>query len=385
MPAGSSFGYCFGALKPRRIATADRSVRSLRGSASNRRKPFRSRHLPPPTVAAARRRARSSRSLVLNTMSTCLRTTLSNLNYFLVIIIIWLLPAVASGREIKAIGVLVGDLGNPFFYQIGKGVEIAASRLGNGDVRVTVVTSGYDFGRQVQQIDDFIAAKYDMLILNAVDTHKIAESVERARHAGMVVIAVDVNADGADATITSDNFHAGELACEHLAERVNGRGDIVILNGPPVSAITDRVKGCEDTLAHYPGVTILSDDQNAGASLAGGLAAMSTLLTSYPHIDAVFAINDPSAIGADLAASQANRKDFFIVSVDASPNALRVLQEQRTRLVATVAQDPRIMAERAVMLGYDVLQGKGAPARPVLIPVKLITRDNLGSFDGWTQ
>jgi ribose transport system substrate-binding protein len=314
-----------------------------------------------------------------------LRATFSKLCWLPVVIVMSFAPAAGWAREVKAIGVLVGDLGNPFFYQIGKGVEIAASRLGDGHVRVSVVTSGYDFERQVQQIDDFVAAKYDMLVLNAVDTHKIVESVERARRAGMVVIAVDVNADGADATVTSDNYQAGELACEHLAERVNGRGDVVILNGPPVSAITDRVKGCEDTLARYPGIAILSDDQNAGASLAGGLAAMSTLLTSNPHIDAVFAINDPSAIGADLAASQANRKDFFIVSVDASPNALRVLQERHTRLVATVAQDPRIMAERAVTLGYDVLQGRGAPARPVLIPVKLITRDNLSSFDGWTQ
>lgn len=50
---------------------------------------------------------------------------------------------------------------------------------------------------------------------------------------------------------------------------------------------------------------------------------MTSLLAANPKIDGVFAINDPTAIGADLAAKQAQRNEFFIVGVDGSPTAKR--------------------------------------------------------------
>ena len=116
----------------------------------------------------------------------------------------------ASAKELKAIGVTVGDLANPFFVQITKGAELEARKLAGDNVKVTLVSSGYDLGQQVAQIDNFIAAKVDMIILNAADSKGIGPAVKRAKEAGIVVVAVDVAAEGADATITSDNTQAGE-------------------------------------------------------------------------------------------------------------------------------------------------------------------------------
>ncbi|MGP0718997.1 substrate-binding domain-containing protein, partial [Escherichia coli] len=90
-------------------------------------------------------------------------------------------------------------------------------------------------GQQVAQIDNFIAAKVDMIILNAADSKGIGPAVKRAKEAGIVVVAVDVAAEGADATITSDNTQAGELACKYISDRLNNKGNVVIINGPPVS------------------------------------------------------------------------------------------------------------------------------------------------------
>lgn len=110
---------------------------------------------------------------------------------------------------------------------------------------MTLVSSGYDLGQQVAQIDNFIAAKVDMIILNAADSKGIGPAVKRAKEAGIVVVAVDVAAEGADATITSDNTQAGELACKYISDRLNNKGNVVIINGPPVSAVQNRVEGCE--------------------------------------------------------------------------------------------------------------------------------------------
>lgn len=117
--------------------------------------------------------------------------------------------SVAQAKDLKSIGVTVGDLANPFFVQITKGAELKARQLAGDKVNVTLVSSGYDLGQQVAQIDNFIAAKVDMIILNAADSKGIAPAVKRARDAGIVVVAVDVAADGANATITSDNTQAG--------------------------------------------------------------------------------------------------------------------------------------------------------------------------------
>ncbi|EGP05202.1 ABC transporter substrate-binding protein [Pasteurella multocida] len=290
----------------------------------------------------------------------------------------------AQAKELKSIGVTVGDLANPFFVQIAKGAELKAKELAGDKVNVVSVSSGYDLGQQVAQIDNFIAAKTDMIILNAADSKGIGPAVERARKAGIVVVAVDVAADGADATVTSNNYQAGEIACQTIVEKLNGKGNVVIINGPPVSAVQDRVQGCQDVFAKHTDIKVLSHNQNAKGSREGGLEVMTSLLIAHPKIDAVFAINDPTAIGADLAAKQAQRNEFFIMGVDGSPDGEEALKLSDSLFRGTPAQDPQVMAAEAVKIGYDILQGKPAPKDPVLIPVHLITRDNIKDYKGWT-
>ncbi|HHT7763170.1 ABC transporter substrate-binding protein [Pasteurella multocida] len=290
----------------------------------------------------------------------------------------------AQAKELKSIGVTVGDLANPFFVQIAKGAELKAKELTGDKVNVVSVSSGYDLGQQVAQIDNFIAAKTDMIILNAADSKGIGPAVERARKAGIVVVAVDVAADGADATVTSNNYQAGEIACQTIVEKLNGKGNVVIINGPPVSAVQDRVQGCQDVFAKHTDIKVLSHNQNAKGSREGGLEVMTSLLIAHPKIDAVFAINDPTAIGADLAAKQAQRNEFFIMGVDGSPDGEEALKLSDSLFRGTPAQDPQVMAAEAVKIGYDILQGKPAPKDPVLIPVHLITRDNIKDYKGWT-
>lgn len=100
----------------------------------------------------------------------------------------------AQAKELKSIGVTVGDLANPFFVQITKGAELEARKLAGDNVKVTLVSSGYDLGQQVSQIDNFIAANVDMIILNAADSKGIGPAVKRAKDAGIVVVAVDYSA-----------------------------------------------------------------------------------------------------------------------------------------------------------------------------------------------
>lgn len=294
-------------------------------------------------------------------------------------------PAVAGEAtgELKRIGVTLSDLGNPFFVRIARGVENAARRIAGPDVKVFVVSSAYDLNRQSEQIDSFIRKKVDLIVLNAVDPVTIEPVVRRAQAAGIYVVAIDVRAAGADATITTDNVQAGEKACQHIVQRLKGKGDVVIIGGPPVSATIDRVAGCLEKLAAAPGIRVLSSDRNGGGSSEGGFTKMTDLLTLFPHIDAVFTINDPTALGADEAARQAGRREFFIVGVDGAPKAKERMRDADSLIVATVAQMPDMLAQKAVEAGYTLLRKRPLTQNVVLIPGVLLTREFAPDVGGW--
>jgi len=224
----------------------------------------------------------------------------------------------SAARPLKSVGVAVSDLANPYFVAIGKGASDAARKVGGDKVKVTTVSSKYDLNTQVGQIENFIANKVDILIVNASDPKGIAPVLQKARNAGIVVMAVDVGADNADATIMSDNTMAGVESCR--------------------------------------------------------------------RIDAVFAINDPSAIGAELAVKQAGRADVqMVASVDGAPDAEAALKSKNSIFAVTTAQDPYKMATMAVDIGYGIMNGK-RPANPVvLIPTPAITKDNVAAYQGWAS
>jgi ribose transport system substrate-binding protein len=289
--------------------------------------------------------------------------------------------AQAPQRQLKKVGVTLGSLGNPYFVALARGAEAAARQV-NPDVKVTVLSADYDLNKQFTHIDSFIVARVDLILINAADARAIEPAVRKARKAGIVVVAVDVAAAGADATVQTDNTQAGELACGFIAERLKGRGNVIIQNGPPVSAVLDRVKGCKAVLARHPDIRILSDDQDAKGSREGGLNVMQLYLTRFPKVDAVFTINDPQAVGADLAARQLNRRGILIASVDGAPDIEAALKAD-TLVQASASQDPWAMARTAVQLGVGMMNGQRPATPTVLLPSTLVTRANVGQYKGW--
>ena len=290
-----------------------------------------------------------------------------------------------QAAELTSIGVSVADLGNPFFVQIAESIADKAREMAGDQVNVVVRSSAYDLDRQRRQIQEFIRMQVDLIVLTAADSVNIEKDVRRAQKAGIRVIAVDINAAGADATITTDNVQAGEIACEYLARRLGGKGDVVIINGAAISSVIDRVAGCKAVLEKYPEIHLLSDQLNGGGTIEGGLEVMTYLINAHGRIDGVFAINDPSAQGAVMAARQADRRDFIITSVDGAPVARKALTQSDRPWVATAAQFPRQMAELAVTTGLSLLRGKPLASRIILIPAQLITAANIGQYVGWGE
>ncbi|WP_338787140.1 ABC transporter substrate-binding protein [Metabacillus sp. FJAT-53654] len=287
-----------------------------------------------------------------------------------------------GGNEKKlTIALTVGTLANPFFLSMSKGVEDAGKEIG---AEVIVESAEYDLAKQTSQIENFITKKVDIILLNAVDTKGIAAAVQQAKAEGIPVIAVDTNAEGGvDATVTSDNYQAGKLAGEYVVEQLGGKGNIAIIDGPPVSAVTDRIKGFEDVIKDSE-IKVVAK-QNGEGNREKALTVMESILQANPSgtIDAVFAINDPEAIGVEIAQEQAGRKDeFFIVGVDGAPEATEAMAKDGSTFTATSAQSPSDMVKKAVEIGMKVKNGEDVDEL-IKVPVELVTQESLDSYKGW--
>jgi ribose transport system substrate-binding protein len=292
---------------------------------------------------------------------------------------------IASAKELKAIGISLGSLGNPFFIALSKGAQFEAQKI-NPKVKIITVGYDYDLGKQNTQIDNFIAAGVDLILLNPGDPNAIEPAIKRAQAAGIIVVSVDTHAAGANATVETNNIQAGTISCEYLIQHMGGTGDMIIVNGPQVSSVIERVKGCKEVIAKHPGVKLLSSDQDAKGSRDGGLAVMQSLLTRFPNVNGVFAINDPEGIGAELAGKQIGRTNFPITAVDGAPDAEQALKDPNDKqFIASASQDPFLMARLAVQQGEKLLKGEKLEHDVLLMDSKLITRDNVASYHGWSS
>jgi ribose transport system substrate-binding protein len=289
---------------------------------------------------------------------------------------------------LKTVAFTCQDLQNPFFKLMGDAVRKAAVTIGGPSVKVIMQSADNDLGKQCQQIDDCIAAGAQIIVLNACDSEGIAPAVKRAKKAGVVVIASDVAASGGvDATMTSDNFEAGAMVARYIVERLGGKGSVVAIVGDPVSACLDRKKGFDAVMAQTPGIQVLSDRQNGRGRRDLSMELMIDLLTAQPKIDAVWGVNDPTALGAMLAIRQAKReKQMFVVGVDGSPDAAKAMGEPGSIFVASAAQDPYYMAYHAVEVGWQIINGKPPKNPTETIPVKLITQKEVkAGYLGWAM
>lgn len=291
--------------------------------------------------------------------------------------------AAAAAKDLKSIGITVGSLGNPFFIAVVKGATDQAKQI-NPNVKIVTASADYDLGKQSTQMDNFIASGVDMILVNASDPKAIGPAVKRAQASGIVVVAVDVAAANADATVQTNNIQAGQIACQYLADKIGGKGNVIIENGPQVSSVIDRVNGCKEVLAKNPNIKLLDSSQDAKGSRDGGLNVMQGYLTRYQDLQGVFTINDPQAIGSDLAAKQLNRSGIVITSVDGAPDIVGALKSN-TSVQASASQDPYTMGKMAVQIGDEILNGKKPENSVVLMDSKLVTRDNVGSYQGWTS
>ena len=276
----------------------------------------------------------------------------------------------------RLMGVVFQTMNNPFFVELNEGIKQVVEAHGD---RLVTLDSQWNSLKQRNDISDLILKDVSALFINPVNWEGIRGSLLQAKRRGVPCVVVDAPVKDADLVlcqVASDNVEAGRLAARALAS-VRRPAKIVVLHIAPNKACIDRVEGFKEEIAKYPDMTIL-DIQEGHGTTEGTLPVMRDLLGRYPGLNAVFPVNDPSALGAISALESAGRlKDVTVVTVDGSPEGIAAIRAGR--LHSTSAQFPREIGRIAAERAYDHLAGK--PVAPdIKVPVELITAENVESF-----
>jgi fructose transport system substrate-binding protein len=267
-----------------------------------------------------------------------------------------------GGGDVK-VGLITKTETNPFFVKMKEGASSEAQSLG-ASVQSFAGKKDGDNESQVAAVENLIAAGAKGFMITPNDSKAIVPSLDKARQAGLLVVALDTQtepADAADVTYATDNFAAGEAIGKWAAAKFKKDGKeakiaMLDLNPDGVSVDVQRDQGFMTGFGINPGdktkigdesdPRIVGHDVTDGAE-EGGRTAMENLLQKDPGINLVYTINEPAASGAYEALKAAGKdKDVTIVSVDGGcPGVQNV---KKGVIGATSQQYPLKMAQMGV-------------------------------------
>ncbi|MFF1651768.1 substrate-binding domain-containing protein [Streptomyces sp. NPDC058255] len=284
----------------------------------------------------------------------------------------------SSTSTTQKLGLSLSTLNNPFFVQIKAGAQQEAKKLG---ADLTVTDAQNDASQQANQLQNFTSSGLGSIIVNPVDSDAAGPAVRAANKAGIPVVGVDRGVNKADtaALVASDNIAGGELGAKALAEKLGGKGKIVILQGlAGTSASRERGAGFAEGLKAYPGIQVVAQ-QPADFDRTKGLDVMTNLLQAHPDIQGVFAENDEMALGAIKALGSKAGKSVSVIGFDGTPDGLTAVKAGT--LYASVAQQPKELGRIAVENALKAAEGKKVE-KTVKVPVKVVTKENVAGFGG---
>ncbi|HKW00470.1 MAG TPA: substrate-binding domain-containing protein [Vicinamibacterales bacterium] len=266
-------------------------------------------------------------------------------------------PATTSTK--KVVGVTLLTQTDAFYKALEAGIRQEAAAKG---LDIVLVACEYDPTKQASQIEDFVAQHVAAILAAPCDSNAIVPALAGPEKAGIPVFTADIAAHGGkiESHVASDNVQGGGLAADALAGFMGGKGKIIIIDHPTVASVQERVKGFEDAMKKYPGISIIAKP-SADGQRAKAAQVMEDMLQAHRDITGVFGINGPTALAAAGVISTAGRKDIAVVGFDAD-DEVQAAVKSGGPLKATVVQSPSKIGQTVIDLIADKLSGKAVPS-----------------------
>ncbi|MFF4778224.1 substrate-binding domain-containing protein [Microtetraspora fusca] len=223
------------------------------------------------------------------------------------------------------IGVTVYDM-TSFITQGKEGMEAYAKAR---DVNLTWLNAGGDVNTQASQMEQLINAGVDAIVIAPVQADSLSPQIAQATAKNIPVIAVNTSLKDTGAlaaTVLPDDVAAGAQEMQQMADKLGGKGNIVILQGPLASSPElDRTKGIMQTLAKYPDIKVLAKD-TANWNRDEAVNKTKNWLSSFgDQLNGIVAENDDMALGALRALKEAG-KSLPVVGIDGIQDGLQAVK-----------------------------------------------------------
>ena len=290
-------------------------------------------------------------------------------------------PTTTASEPTPRIGFSALTLTNPFFKIIADTMVEAGQKAG---YEVIVVSGDQDVNRQTAQIEDFIVQGVAAIVLNPCDSKAVGTAIQKANAAGIPVFTNDIKFAGDEGTvvchIATDNYQGGRLAGEAMVRLLGeSGGKVAVIDYPDVESCQLRVKGFREILDKHneesgaAQISVATVLNGRGARDAGHAAARDAI-QAHPDLAAIFAINDPSALGARVALEDAGKQDQVpIIGFDGALEGKRAIRDGL--IVCDPIQFPDRMGSITIDMITRYFKGDDVP-QEILIESELYYKED---------
>lgn len=268
-------------------------------------------------------------------------------------------------------------MNHPFRVANVKSIEEAAAK--HSDVELTVTDAQGDVNKEIANIESFIARGCDGIIVSSLSGKAVYPAYHEVAGAQipLVIAASGVpEEEGVPYTsyVATDEVSMGERAFDYIANKLGGKGNLVVLQGVPESTNSVlRTEGFSAQAPYWPNIKIVAEQSGQWLRLPAR-QVMANILQANPQVDAVFAQNDEMALGAIQALEDAGRtENVFVVGMDAQKEALESIKNGNL-FDMTIANEWRM--EKALEVAIDAVRGKPVPQR-VFLRVPMVNDLNI--------
>jgi ribose transport system substrate-binding protein len=268
----------------------------------------------------------------------------------------------SAGSDSITVGVTVYDMSS-FITQGKEGMEAYAKAH---NINLQWNSAGGDVSTQANQMDQYINSKVDAIIIVPVQADSLQPQVASAKAANIPVIDVNTALAGADlsASVQPDDVAAGEQEATMMVEKLGGKGNVVILEGPLGSSPQlNRGKGIQNVLDKNPGIKVLAKD-TANWKRDEAVNKTSNWISAFKgEIDGVISQNDDMALGAIQALREAGVSKVPVVGIDGIEDGLKAVQSGD--MIGTSLQHGTVELAAGLAVAAKIARGEEVNKKPL--------------------
>src|SRR5213594_2009313 len=294
-----------------------------------------------------------------------------------------------AAEKSYTIAVIPKGTTHEFWKSVHAGAIKAQRELAEKGTKVDVIWKGPlredDRDQQIQVVENFMARRVSAIVLAPLDSQALVKPVHNAIKAGVPVVIIDsdLKSDKYVSFVATDNYKGGQLAGEHLARLLAGKGNVILLRYAVGSASTEeREAGFLDVMkSKFPTIKILSSDQYAGATRETAYQAGQNLLNRFGNdVNGIFCPNEPPTVAMAKALREIGKAGGKVKMVGFDSGTQSVLDLKNGDIQGLVVQNPLLMGYLGVMTLYKHLQGEKVEKR-LDTGVVLVTPENMEQPD----